>query len=145
MISIFDREKRKDCGKRGKLFLTLYSTDTRFHPSTTDSFWKQCGKRRNCSKEQYLLLPQCFLINQKIVSLFVNIFDIEFLFAAEMVEPKIDMWGKELKGFFFRADKRHHSRFREKHFEIIVESGKNTCFQHFLLFLQCFPSYQRLK
>ena len=29
--------------------LTLYSTDTRFDASTTDSFRKHCAKRRNCS------------------------------------------------------------------------------------------------
>ena len=28
---------------------TLYSIDTHFDASTTDSFWKHCGKRRNCS------------------------------------------------------------------------------------------------
>ena len=37
-----------------------------------------------------------FLLNQKIVTLFVNIFDIESLYAAELEEPKIGMWGKEL-------------------------------------------------
>ena len=29
--------------------LTLYSIDTHFDPSTTESFLKHCGKRRNCS------------------------------------------------------------------------------------------------
>ena len=33
--------------------------------------------------EQFLLFLQCFLLNQKIVSLFVNTFDIISLFAAE--------------------------------------------------------------
>ena len=28
--------------------LTLYSIDSYFTASTTDSFWKHCGKRRNC-------------------------------------------------------------------------------------------------
>ena len=42
--------------------------------------------------EQFLLFPQCFLLNQIIVSLiFVNIYDIMSLFAAELEEPKIDM------------------------------------------------------
>ena len=31
---------------------------------------------------------------------FVNIFDIIFLFAAELKEPKIGIWGKGLKLFF---------------------------------------------
>ena len=38
---------------------------------------------------QFLLFPQCFLLNQKIVSPIVNIFDIIYLFAAEFEEPKI--------------------------------------------------------
>ena len=29
--------------------LTLYSIDTHFDALTIDSFWKHCGKRRNCS------------------------------------------------------------------------------------------------
>ena len=33
----------------------------------------------------------------KIVSPFVNIFDIIFLFAAKLEEPKIGKWGKGLK------------------------------------------------
>ena len=41
--------------------------------------------------EQFPLLPQCFLINQKLVSAFVNIYDIISLFAAELEEPKIGM------------------------------------------------------
>ena len=39
--------------------------------------------------EQFLLFPQCFLLNQVIVSPFVYIFDIISLFAAEFEEPKI--------------------------------------------------------
>ena len=39
--------------------------------------------------EQFLLFPQWFLLNQVIVSSFVNIFDIISLFAAEMEKPKI--------------------------------------------------------
>ena len=46
--------------------------------------------------EQFLLFPQCFLLNQKIVSLFVNSFDIVSIFAAELEEPKIGMRGKGL-------------------------------------------------
>ena len=39
--------------------------------------------------EQFLLFQQCFLLNQITVSLFVNIFDIISVFAAELVEPRI--------------------------------------------------------
>ena len=47
-------------------------------------------------KEETALFPQCFLLNQEIVSPYVNIFDIISLFAAELEEPKIGMWGKVL-------------------------------------------------
>ena len=49
------------------------------------------GKEEIVHKEQFLLFPQCILLNQKILSPFVNIFDIISLFAAELEEPKIDM------------------------------------------------------
>ena len=39
--------------------------------------------------EQFLLFPQCFLLNQIIISLFVHIFDIILIFTAELEEPKI--------------------------------------------------------
>ena len=54
------------------------------------------GKEEIARNEQCLLCPQCFLLNQKIVSLSVNIFDIISLFAAELEEPTIGMWGKRL-------------------------------------------------
>ena len=54
------------------------------------------GKEEIARNEQFLLLPQCFLLNQKIVSLFVNILDIISLFAAELEEPKIGISGKGL-------------------------------------------------
>ena len=47
------------------------------------------GKEEIARNEQFLLFPQCFLPNQKIVSPFVNIFDIISLFATEIEEPKI--------------------------------------------------------
>ena len=48
---------------------------------------------------QYLLLPQCFLLKQMIVSPFVHIFAIISIFAAELEEPKIGISGK---GFTWR-------------------------------------------
>ena len=54
------------------------------------------GKEEIARYEQFLLFPQCFLLNQKIISPFVNIFDITSLFAAELEETKVGMWGKEL-------------------------------------------------
>ena len=47
------------------------------------------GKEEIAHTEQFLLFPQCFLLNQKIVSPFVNIFAVISLFAAELEEPKI--------------------------------------------------------
>ena len=51
------------------------------------------GQEEIARDEQFLLFPQCFLENQKIVSPFINIFDIIFLFATELEEPKIGLSG----------------------------------------------------
>ena len=47
------------------------------------------GKQEIARNDQFLLFPQCFLLNQKILSPFANIFDIISLFAAELEEPKL--------------------------------------------------------
>ena len=47
------------------------------------------GKEEIARNEQFLLFPQCFLLNQIIVSKLVHIFDIISLFASELAEPKI--------------------------------------------------------
>ena len=52
------------------------------------------GKEEIARNEQFLLFPECFLLNQKIVSSFVNIYDIMSLFAAELEGPIISIWGK---------------------------------------------------
>ena len=54
------------------------------------------GKEEIARNEQFLPFPQCFLLNQKILSSFVNIFDIISLFDAELEEPKIGISGKGL-------------------------------------------------
>ena len=56
------------------------------------------GKEEIAHHEQFLLFPQCFLLNQKTVFAFVNIFDIIFLIAGELEEAKIGICGKGLKG-----------------------------------------------
>ena len=77
--------------------LTLYSIDTHFDASTTESrFENILGTEEIARNEQFLLFSQCFLLNQMIVSHFVHIFDIISLFAAELKESKIGIWGKEL-------------------------------------------------
>ena len=54
------------------------------------------GKEEIARYEPFLLLPKCFLLNRIIEPPFVHIFDIIFLFAAELEEPKIGI-GKGLK------------------------------------------------
>ena len=49
--------------------------------------------------KQFLHFPQCFLLNQIIVSPFVHIFDIISLVAFELEEPKIGISGKGLKKY----------------------------------------------
>ena len=55
------------------------------------------GKGEIAHEEQFLLFPQCFPLNQVIVSPFVHIPDIISLFPAELNEPKIGISGKGLK------------------------------------------------
>ena len=55
------------------------------------------GKGEIARYEQFLLFPQCFLLNKIIVSPFVHIFYIISLFAAELEEPKIGISGKGLR------------------------------------------------
>ena len=64
------------------------------------AFENKMGKEEIACNEQFFLFPQCFLLNQKIVSPFVNIFDIISLVAAELEEPKIGISGKGLRQVF---------------------------------------------
>ena len=54
-----------------------------------DSFENIVGKGEIPHNEQFLLFPQCFLLNQIIVSPFVHIFYIISIFATEFEKPKI--------------------------------------------------------
>ena len=54
------------------------------------------GKGETAHNKQYLLFPQCFLLNLITISLFAHIFDTMSLFAAELEEPKIGISGKGL-------------------------------------------------
>ena len=47
------------------------------------------GKGEIAHNEQFLLFPQCFVLNQIIVSPFVHIFDIISLFVAELKMVKL--------------------------------------------------------
>ena len=53
------------------------------------------GKGEIAHNEQFLLFPQCFLLNQIIVS--PHVFDTVSLFAAELEELKIGTCGKGFK------------------------------------------------
>ena len=63
------------------------------------------GKEEIARNEQFLLIPQCFLLNLIIVSPFVCIFNIISLFAAEFEEPKIGISGKGLTNFNSNTNK----------------------------------------
>ena len=54
------------------------------------------GKGEIAHNEQFLLFPQCFLLNLLIVFPFVHIFAIISLFGAELEEPKIGISSKGL-------------------------------------------------
>ena len=61
------------------------------------AFEKIVEKGEIARNEQFLLFPQYCLVNQIIVSPFVNIFDIISLCAAEFERLKIGISGKGLK------------------------------------------------
>ena len=54
------------------------------------------GKGEIARNEQFLLFPQCFLLNLTTISPFVYIFDIISLFAIELGKPKIGLSSKGL-------------------------------------------------
>ena len=64
------------------------------------TFETMVGKEEIARNKQFLLFPQCFLLNQITVSRFVHIFDIISLFATELEEPIITIWSKRLTSIF---------------------------------------------
>ena len=60
------------------------------------TFENSVGKREIAWNEQFLLFPQCILLNHIIVSPVVHIFDIIVSLAAELEGPKIGISGKGL-------------------------------------------------
>ena len=91
------------------------------------------GKGEIAGNQQFLLFPQCFLLNQITVFLFVHIFDIMyfFFFVAEFEKPKIGISGKGLMTLV-----------RKMFFENTVGKAENGN-HHFLLFSQCFLTIQK--
>ena len=67
-------------------------------------------KEKIACNEQFLLFPQCFLLNQILVSTLVHIFEI-ILFTAELEEPKI---GSSAKGLTHYPDREGMKTLREK-------------------------------
>ena len=59
------------------------------------AFEKIVEKEEIARNKQFPLLPKCFLSNQRLVSSFVNVYDIIPLFAAELESPKL---AYEVKG-----------------------------------------------
>ena len=55
------------------------------------------GKGEIARNEQFLLFPQCFKLNQKIVSQFGHVFDIKSVFAVELEDATIGISVKWLK------------------------------------------------
>ena len=58
------------------------------------------GKGEIAHNEQFLLFPQCFLLNQIIVSVY-PMFNTISLFAAELEEPKIGISDKGFSKMFY--------------------------------------------
>ena len=96
-ISFFSNNLFCFLNKTSFTIVTLYSRYSVWHINTRQLLKKIVGKGEIAGNEQFLLFPpQCFLLDQIIVSPFVDIFDIISLFAAELEDPKIGIWGKGL-------------------------------------------------
>ena len=66
------------------------------HQQTWAAFENIVGKGEIARNEQFLLFPQCFLLNHIIVSQFIHISDTVSLFAAELEESEIGLSSKGL-------------------------------------------------
>ena len=90
------------------------------------------GKEEIARNEQFLLFPQCFLLNQIIVSPFIHVYDIVSLFAAKFEEPKIGISGKGLRLVQIQGSCRQQIIFVSVKVENNVGKGENASNQHFL-------------
>ena len=91
------------------------------------------GKEETARNKQFLLFPQCFLLHQKIVSLFGNIYDIISLITAELEEPKLAC---EVKGEPITTRQILHSsklkEFADDNFKFdengrVIQMGRKHC------------------
>ena len=73
------------------------------------------GKGEIARNKQFLLFPQCFLLNQITESGFIHTFDTISLFAAELEKSKIGISGKGLRDTFTWVKDIFHSVFHPLH------------------------------
>ena len=76
--------------------LILFSINTHFDASVTDSFENNVEKKEIACNKQFLIFPTMFSTQSDNCTPFVHIFDIIFSFAAELEEPEIGISGKGL-------------------------------------------------
>ena len=89
---------RRKCGLPAFIFFSQPFTPQILiltHQQQT-AFENIVGKGEIARNEQFLLFPQCFLLNQITASPFLHIFHIISSFAAEFEGPKIGISGKGL-------------------------------------------------
>ena len=103
------------------------------------------GKEEIAHYEQISSFPTIFSTQSENSILFVNMFDIISLFAAELAEPKIGMLGKGLTDIlpitfsFLITQYQFLSTLKKKAMKNMGK-GINACNQHFLLFQPCFST-----
>ena len=78
--------------------LTLYSINTHQQQTASENI---VGKEEIARNEQFLLFPQCFLLNQILVAHLSIFLTSLLLFAAELEEPKIGTRGKGLTSMIY--------------------------------------------
>ena len=78
------------------MFNPLHHRCNQFEASTSrqTAFENIVGMGEIAHNEQFLLFPQCFLLNQITVYPSAHVYDIISLYAAESEEPKIGISGK---------------------------------------------------
>ena len=74
---------------------THSDTMTPFDRSGKETFWKHCRKRINCLYKQFLLFPQCFLVSNTEIIIFVT-FHLSSANASNLVWSKISLFGNGL-------------------------------------------------
>ena len=76
---------------KGSLLRSLFNPLLLLTHQQQTAFENIVGKGEIAHDEQFLLFPQCFLLDEIIVTPFVHIFDIISLFADEFEKPEIGL------------------------------------------------------